>query len=82
MIDSDRWIAIQNYNEASWYDLVHLWKYSNIHIVHVMKNIKAECLDKIWVSALNQKISLKAIVIDYPRHMKLHINEINELIEL
>ncbi len=79
--NNDRWIAIQNYNDASWYDLVQLWKYSNIHIVHVIKNIKTECLDNIWVSALNQKISLKAMVIDYPRHLKLHINEINQLIE-
>jgi len=33
-----------------------------------------------WISGLNEKVSLKAMVIDFPRHFKLHLNEINELL--
>ncbi|MBH1939745.1 hypothetical protein I5677_02405 [Mobilitalea sibirica] len=79
--NNDRWIAIQNYNKEEWYNLVQLWKYSNIHLVHVINNIKSECLENIWISALDTKISLKDMIIDYPRHLKLHISEISELIE-
>jgi len=78
--NNDRWIAIQNYQEEDWGDLVQLWKYSNIHFVHVIKNINIEKLENVWISALDEKISLEAMVVDFPRHFKLHLDEINELI--
>ena len=78
--NNDRWIAIQNYQDEKWNDLVQLWKYTNMHFVHVIQNINSEKLDNVWISALNQKISLEAMVIDFPRHFKLHCDEINELI--
>jgi len=78
--NNDRWIAIQNYQEEDWSELVQLWKYTNVHIVHVIKNINIEKLENVWISALNEKISLEAMVVDFPRHFKLHLDEINELI--
>ena len=78
--NNDRWIAIQNYQEKDWNDLVQLWKYTNMHFVHVIENVNAEKLDNVWISGLNEKISLEAMVVDFPRHFKLHLNEINELI--
>lgn len=78
--NNDRWIAIQNYQDEDWEDLVQLWKYSNRHIIHVIRNVNVQKLDNEWVSALNQRISLKAMIIDYLRHFKLHLGEIGELI--
>ncbi len=78
--NNDRWIAIQNYQDEQWNNLVQLWKYTNIHIAHVIRNINIEKLESVWISALNQKISLKAMVVDFPRHFKLHLSEIDELI--
>jgi hypothetical protein len=78
--NNDRWIALQNYQEEDWINLVQLWKYSNLHIVHVIDNINPEMLNNVWINALNQDISLNAMIIDYLRHFKLHLNEINELI--
>lgn len=78
--NNDRWISIQNYEEKEWNDLVQLWKYANKHFVHVINNINIEKLDNEWISGLNEKVSLKAMVIDFPRHFKLHLNEINELL--
>lgn len=77
--NNDRWIAIQNYQEEEWNDLVQLWKYSNIHIAHVIQNMNTEKLENEWISGSNERISLKAMVVDFPRHFKLHLNEINEL---
>ena len=51
-----------------------------MHFVHVIENVNAEKLDNVWISGLNEKISLEAMVVDFPRHFKLHLNEINELI--
>jgi hypothetical protein len=78
--NNDKWIAIQNYQAEKWYDLVQLWKYSNIHIVHVIDNVKLDKLDNQWISALNEHVSLKSMIIDYLPHFKLHLSEIDELI--
>ena len=78
--NNDRWIAIQNYQQEPWNDLVQLWKYTNMHFAHVIRNVNAEKLGNIWISALNQEISLEAMVVDFPRHFKLHLSEIDELI--
>jgi CHAT domain-containing protein len=78
--NNDRWIAIQSYQDEDWNDLVQLWKYINKHFVHVVRNVNAEKLNNIWISALNQEISLEEMVVDFPRHFKLHLSEITELI--
>ncbi len=78
--NNDRWIALQNYQEEDWNNLVQLWKYSNMHFVHVIRNIDINKLENEWISALNKRISLKAMVVDFLRHFKLHCDEINELI--
>jgi hypothetical protein len=77
--NNDRWIAIQNYQAENWNDLVQLWKYSNLHIVHVINNVNKEKLNNEWITALKSRVSLKAMIIDYLRHFKLHLNEIEEL---
>ena len=78
--NNDRWIAIQNYQGEDWNELVQIWKYTNVHIAHVIKNMNNEKLDNVWISGLNEEISLEAMVLDFPRHFKLHLNEIDELI--
>jgi len=78
--NNDRWIAIQNYQEEDWEYLVQLWKYSNIHLVHVIQNVNSDKLENEWITALNKNVSLKAMIIDYLRHFRLHLNEIDELI--
>ena len=78
--NNDRWISIQKYQTEKWLDLVQLWKYSNIHIVHVINNVNLDKLNNEWISALGKNVSLKAMIIDYLRHFKLHLSEIDELI--
>ncbi len=77
---NDKWIAIQDYQTENWHDLIQLWKYSNRHIVHVMDRVDMDKIDNDWITALGEKVSLKAMMLDYLRHFKLHLNEINELI--
>jgi hypothetical protein len=79
--NNDRWIAIQNYQEEKWNDLIQLWKYSNVHIVHVIQNVDIGKLENEWITALNKNVSLKAMILDYLRHFKLHLSEIDELID-
>ena len=79
--NNDRWIAIQNYQTEDWGNLIQLWKYANLHFVHVVRNVNTEKLDNEWISALGEKVSLKNMISDYLRHFQLHLNEITELME-
>jgi len=78
--NNDRWIAIQNYQQEEWNDLVQLWKCTNKHIIHVIRNMNTEKLDNVWISGQDEEVSLKVMVIDFPLHFKLHLSEIDELI--
>jgi hypothetical protein len=78
--NNDRWIAIQNYQTENWSDLIQLWKYANLHFIHVVRNVNTEKLDNEWITALGNKVTLKNMIADYLRHFQLHLNEINELI--
>jgi len=78
--NNDRWIAIQDYQNEDWHVLIQLWKYSLLHYCHVIKNINDSKLENEWIAGSDQKITLKTMVLDFPRHLKLHLNEINELI--
>ena len=77
--NNDRWIAIQNYQDENWEDLVQLWKYFNKHFVHVVNNINPDKLDNVWISAPNKSITLKEMVLSYLDHLKLHLKEIDDL---
>jgi hypothetical protein len=78
--NNDRWIAIQNYQNENWKTLVQLLKYSLLHICHVIKNVEADKLNNEWISGPGEKVTLKSMIIDFPRHLKLHLSEIDELI--
>jgi hypothetical protein len=79
--NNDRWIAIQNYEQEEWEQLVQLWKFTHLHICHVIENIDESKLGNIWISALKQEVSLKDMIEDFPRHFDLHVGQIQELIE-
>lgn len=79
--NNDKWIAIQNYQDEDWKSIVNLWKFSNWHIVHVIKNVDSSKLYNQWHYNEERLISLKEGIIDYLRHLKLHLDEIEDLIE-
>lgn len=78
--NNDRWIAIQNYQTEKWQDLIQLWKYANLHLVHVINQVNLDKLENEWITALGKKVSLRLMIIDYLPHFKLHLSEIDELI--
>jgi hypothetical protein len=78
--NNDRWIAIQGYQNEDWTSMIGLWKYSLMHFCHVIKNVNDGKLENEWISGPDQKITLKSMILDFPRHLKLHLSEISELI--
>lgn len=79
--NNDRWISIQNYQQEDWDLLIQLWKYSNLHLIHVIDHVNLDKIDNSWIASQGEHVSLKNMIFDYPRHLKLHINEIHALNE-
>ena len=78
--NNDKWIAIQNYQAENWENLVQLWKYTHLHFIHVIQNVNPDAYKNDWISNFNEKITLEQMVEDFPRHFKLHIGEIEQLL--
>jgi hypothetical protein len=80
--NNDRWIAIQNYQNENWNDLIQHWKYSHLHWIHIVKNVNQDKLDNEWISESKYgDIKLKDMITDFLRHFNLHLSEIQELID-
>jgi hypothetical protein len=78
--NNDRWIAIQDYQNEEWMNLIQLWKYSLIHFCHVIRNVNDDKLNNEWIAGPDRKITLHSMIIDFNSHLKLHLSEIDELI--
>ena len=78
--NNDRWIAIQDYQHEDWHNLIQLWKYANLHFVHVVRNVGQTKLENQWISGEGELISLRENIEGYLPHLELHLREIEELI--
>ncbi|MFH0756142.1 MAG: DinB family protein [Bacteroidota bacterium] len=78
--NNDRWIAVQDYQNEDWHNMIQLWKYSLLHFCHVIKNVKADKLNNEWISGPDQRTTLKSMIADFPKHLQLHLSEITELL--
>lgn len=78
--NNDRWIAIQDYQHENWHNLVQLWKYANLHLIHVIRNVDLIKLENQWISGEDKLISLRENIESYLPHFELHLKEMEELI--
>ena len=78
--NNDRWIAIQDFQHENWENLINLWKYTNLHLVHVIRNVDQERLENQWQSGDTELISLRQNVDGYLPHFELHLREIEALL--
>ncbi len=85
--EQEKWVRAQGYAEEPWQQLVQLWKYYNLHLLHVMsltpetERTKARVkhnLDQIaWKSvAATETVTLEYFMRDYVVHMKNHLQQI------
>lgn len=78
--DNDRWIAIQNYQEEDWTQLVSFWKLYNLHMVHIIKSVNKDCLHHTWHDFEGTRETLSTIIEGYLWHLNLHLKEIEDLL--
>jgi hypothetical protein len=78
--DNDKWVASQRYQEEDWNELIRLWKYCNLHLAHVIENVRSDALDHSWKGGSASPIRLGDLILDYPAHLKMHLDQIDEKI--
>ena len=78
--NNDRWIDIQDYQGEEWTNLVELWKYSLHHLCHVIRNVDETKLSNEWIAGPGETVTLEEMIKDFTRHLRLHLSEINDLI--
>lgn len=77
--DNDTWIGIQKYQEEDWSLMINLWKYYNLHLVHLFTVVDSECLTNEWTDFEGANVSLGEMIEGYLVHLELHLLEINDL---
>ena len=85
--EQDAWVEAQRYQEASWSELVALWRAYNLHVARVMalvpESVRARVhsrhnLDEIaWRMVLPEETTtLDYLMGDYVEHLQHHLRQI------
>lgn len=79
--DNNLWIALQDYQNEDWANLIQLWKCYNLHIIQIINSVDKNRLDSYWCDFTGVKVTLQEMIEGYLGHLHLHIKEIHELID-
>lgn len=71
----NHWVDSQRYGDRPWMDLVQLWCAYNLHLAHVLEHADAAALGNVW-KYTEGDLTLEAIAVDYPRHLRHHLDQI------
>src|SRR5688572_21937646 len=88
--EQEKWVDAQKYNDESWPDMVQLWHFYNLHLLHVISAIPEATLmrarirhnlDQIALHPVDKRdpTTLDYFVRDYLVHMKHHLDQISAL---
>jgi hypothetical protein len=85
--EQDRWVAVQQYRDAPWDELIALWRNFNLHIARIMDSVPNDERDRLrarhnldelaWRSISREEpASLDYFMSDYVGHLKHHLTQI------
>lgn len=74
--EQESWVRAQSYQAESWSTLIQLWKFYNLHLIHLMANIPPEKLSTTCFIGDNPPVTLEFIITDYVRHLRHHLSQI------
>jgi hypothetical protein len=74
--EQERWVAVQDYQNAAWAELLILWKAFNEHLLRIIALIPEEKLGRTFRIAGGEPVTLGYWVEDYLRHLQKHLRQI------
>lgn len=72
----NHWVDSQSYNSANWDNLIDFWRLFNLHLAHIIENVKPELLANEITIENAGTFTLEFIMKDYVEHLKHHLNQI------
>jgi hypothetical protein len=72
----DHWVKAQQYQTEAWTDLIALWFWYNIHLVHIIKAMDPASLEHVCDVGYPKPITLRYLLDDYVDHLKHHLEQI------
>jgi len=89
--DQDAWVRFQRYREASWRELVELWRSFNLHLSWIIEGISPETalrarsrhnLDQIaWRTVSSEEpVTLEYFLRDYIDHVRHHLASLSRAV--
>ena len=79
--DNEYWVKIQRYQERPWQELLALWRHFNSHVDYLIQSVNPHCLSHAWQVDSETRISLRELMSDYLRHMRVHVAQVNECLQ-
>ena len=77
----EEWVNTQDYQNESWIALVNLWKSYNLHLIYLAAAMPFEKQANLCRVDDREPVTLKFLVQDYLRHMRLHLEQIFTRVE-
>lgn len=74
--EQDDWVSLQGYAEASWTDLVDLWRLANLRLAAVLRRIPVDRASSPCRIAGGESVTLSWLVTDYLRHVRHHLGQL------
>ena len=85
--EQDGWVRVQQYENASWPQLIDLWRAYNLHLLHVMSCVPRDklttpcaqhSLQTIAFETVSEKrpVTLEYLMKDYVVHLRHHLGQI------
>ena len=74
--DQDVRVQCQRYPEASWAELLELWRLFNLHLLRVMSSVPIERYGVPCRIGESEPVPLSFLMSDYVRHMKHHLAQL------
>ncbi len=74
--EQESWVERNGYADATWGDLVALWRAYNLHLLRVIARIPEDRLAVTCTVGDNPPMTLGFIIEDYVRHLRHHLQQI------
>lgn len=71
----DEWVAVQQWQQKHWKDIVALWQLYNQHILHIFHHVDESKLSS-EVSLDGTTYTLQFLIDDYVDHLEHHLKQI------
>ena len=74
--NQDQWNSLSHYNEKNTPELIQFWVLYNQHLLHILRNLRADSLKKECDAGGTHPVTLEWLIDDYVQHLEHHLHQL------